>query len=192
MDYLKSRAPFWKKEVTAAGAAWVEARAEDEDALSRWARLRLSRAQPWPDALRLDVAAQFLCLVSRLAQPVHPRAQLRLGLAQTAPSIPPRAAAGRRWPDPAFPRLRAAPWPARPSHPDRTLETWLKARQQPVRQPSQHEGDEEDDGDGKDEFPAGSWHLLLFGRSRGGFDDTVGTLHRVGFGPGRGRAGRPA
>ncbi|MCT4683822.1 MAG: molybdenum cofactor biosynthesis protein MoaE [Roseicyclus sp.] len=36
MDYLKSRAPFWKKEVTAAGAAWVEARTEDEDALSRW------------------------------------------------------------------------------------------------------------------------------------------------------------
>ncbi len=36
MDYLKSRAPFWKTEVTASGAAWVEARAEDEDALARW------------------------------------------------------------------------------------------------------------------------------------------------------------
>ena len=36
MDYLKSRAPFWKKEVTATGAAWVEARDEDEDALARW------------------------------------------------------------------------------------------------------------------------------------------------------------
>jgi len=36
MDYLKSRAPFWKKEVTGAGAAWVAARDEDEDALSRW------------------------------------------------------------------------------------------------------------------------------------------------------------
>ncbi|MGG7644820.1 molybdenum cofactor biosynthesis protein MoaE [Rhodovulum sp. YNF3179] len=36
MDYLKSRAPFWKKEVTADGAAWVAARDEDEDALSRW------------------------------------------------------------------------------------------------------------------------------------------------------------
>ncbi len=36
MDYLKSRAPFWKKEVTGDGAEWVEARAEDEDALSRW------------------------------------------------------------------------------------------------------------------------------------------------------------
>ncbi|KAF0675985.1 molybdenum cofactor biosynthesis protein MoaE [Profundibacterium mesophilum] len=36
MDYLKSRAPFWKKEITREGAAWVEARAEDEDALSRW------------------------------------------------------------------------------------------------------------------------------------------------------------
>lgn len=36
MDYLKSRAPFWKREVTATGAKWVAARTEDEDALSRW------------------------------------------------------------------------------------------------------------------------------------------------------------
>lgn len=38
MDYLKSRAPFWKKEMTAAGATWVEARDADEDALHRWSR----------------------------------------------------------------------------------------------------------------------------------------------------------
>jgi len=36
MDYLKSRAPFWKKEVTPERAGWVEAKDEDEDALSRW------------------------------------------------------------------------------------------------------------------------------------------------------------
>jgi molybdopterin synthase catalytic subunit len=36
MDYLKSRAPFWKKEVTAQGAAWVDAKEADEDALKRW------------------------------------------------------------------------------------------------------------------------------------------------------------
>ena len=36
MDYLKSRAPFWKKEVTADGAEWVAARDADEDALARW------------------------------------------------------------------------------------------------------------------------------------------------------------
>ena len=36
MDYLKSRAPFWKKEVTAQGAAWVAAKDADEDALKRW------------------------------------------------------------------------------------------------------------------------------------------------------------
>ena len=36
MDYLKSRAPFWKREVTTGGAAWVAARDEDEAALSRW------------------------------------------------------------------------------------------------------------------------------------------------------------
>ncbi len=36
MDYLKSRAPFWKKEFAADGAAWVAARDEDEAALNRW------------------------------------------------------------------------------------------------------------------------------------------------------------
>lgn len=36
MDYLKSRAPFWKKEVTAEGAVWVAAKDADEDALGRW------------------------------------------------------------------------------------------------------------------------------------------------------------
>ena len=36
MDYLKSRAPFWKKEVTTGGASWVAAKDTDEDALKRW------------------------------------------------------------------------------------------------------------------------------------------------------------
>lgn len=36
MDYLKSRAPFWKQEIGRDGAAWVAARDEDEQALSRW------------------------------------------------------------------------------------------------------------------------------------------------------------
>ena len=36
MDYLKSRAPFWKKEITDAGADWVAATEEDEAALGRW------------------------------------------------------------------------------------------------------------------------------------------------------------
>ncbi len=36
MDFLKSRAPFWKKEVTRDGADWVAAKDADEDALSRW------------------------------------------------------------------------------------------------------------------------------------------------------------
>jgi molybdopterin synthase catalytic subunit len=36
MDYLKTRAPFWKKEQTPAGARWVEARASDEQAAARW------------------------------------------------------------------------------------------------------------------------------------------------------------
>lgn len=36
MDYLKSRAPFWKKEVTDHSADWVAAKDTDEDALKRW------------------------------------------------------------------------------------------------------------------------------------------------------------
>ena len=37
MDYLKSRAPFWKKEVDTAGTGtWVDARVTDADALERW------------------------------------------------------------------------------------------------------------------------------------------------------------
>ena len=36
MDYLKSRAPFWKKEHTQDGAEWVAAKDADEDALKRW------------------------------------------------------------------------------------------------------------------------------------------------------------
>lgn len=36
MDYLKSRAPFWKKELTQDGAEWVAAKDTDEAALGRW------------------------------------------------------------------------------------------------------------------------------------------------------------
>ncbi|AML51200.1 molybdenum cofactor biosynthesis protein MoaE [Falsihalocynthiibacter arcticus] len=36
MDYLKSRAPFWKKEFTKSGATWVASKRDDEDALNRW------------------------------------------------------------------------------------------------------------------------------------------------------------
>ncbi|WP_342240453.1 molybdopterin synthase catalytic subunit MoaE [Inquilinus sp. OTU3971] len=36
MDWLKTKAPFWKKEETPAGERWVEARAEDDEAASRW------------------------------------------------------------------------------------------------------------------------------------------------------------
>jgi molybdopterin synthase catalytic subunit len=36
MDYLKTRAPFWKKEHRPEGARWVEARASDDDAAQRW------------------------------------------------------------------------------------------------------------------------------------------------------------
>jgi molybdopterin synthase catalytic subunit len=36
MDYLKTRAPFWKKEQSGEGARWVEARASDDIAAERW------------------------------------------------------------------------------------------------------------------------------------------------------------
>jgi molybdopterin synthase catalytic subunit len=36
MDYLKTQAPFWKKEQTAAGAHWVDARESDDSAMRKW------------------------------------------------------------------------------------------------------------------------------------------------------------
>ncbi len=36
MDYLKTQAPFWKKESSAEGARWVDARSDDDAALERW------------------------------------------------------------------------------------------------------------------------------------------------------------
>ena len=36
MDYLKTQAPFWKKEQTPQGAHWVDARVSDDQALARW------------------------------------------------------------------------------------------------------------------------------------------------------------
>ncbi len=36
MDYLKTRAPFWKKETTPQGSRWVDARVSDDQALARW------------------------------------------------------------------------------------------------------------------------------------------------------------
>jgi molybdopterin synthase catalytic subunit len=36
MDYLKTQAPFWKKEITLEGARWVDARSSDDAALAKW------------------------------------------------------------------------------------------------------------------------------------------------------------
>jgi molybdopterin synthase catalytic subunit len=44
MDYLKTQAPFWKKEQTAAGARWVDARSSDDAALARWGIVAASNA----------------------------------------------------------------------------------------------------------------------------------------------------
>lgn len=38
MDYLKTEAPFWKKEQTPEGARWVDARVSDDEALAKWAQ----------------------------------------------------------------------------------------------------------------------------------------------------------
>jgi molybdopterin synthase catalytic subunit len=44
MDYLKTRAQFWKKEETAHGARWVEARISDDEAAQRWEPQKSSAA----------------------------------------------------------------------------------------------------------------------------------------------------
>ncbi len=38
MDFLKTQAPFWKKEATESGARWVDARESDQSAVTRWDR----------------------------------------------------------------------------------------------------------------------------------------------------------
>jgi molybdopterin synthase catalytic subunit len=38
MDYLKANAPFWKREESAAGTTWVDARGHDDDAAARWTK----------------------------------------------------------------------------------------------------------------------------------------------------------
>ena len=52
MDYLKTQAPFWKKEQTPAGARWVDARSDDDAALARWgiAARNTQPAEPGPSA----------------------------------------------------------------------------------------------------------------------------------------------
>jgi len=46
MDYLKTQAPFWKKESTPAGARWVDAREADDAALARWGIVAGNAGQP--------------------------------------------------------------------------------------------------------------------------------------------------
>jgi molybdopterin synthase catalytic subunit len=46
MDYLKTHAPFWKKEATDAGARWVDARVADDAALARWGITAANAATP--------------------------------------------------------------------------------------------------------------------------------------------------
>lgn len=50
MDYLKTQAPFWKKEHTPEGAHWVDARASDDAALARWGVAASGNAAPTSSA----------------------------------------------------------------------------------------------------------------------------------------------
>ena len=51
MDYLKTNAPFWKKEATDAGARWVDARVADDAALARWG-IEAGNAAPEPPSAK--------------------------------------------------------------------------------------------------------------------------------------------
>ena len=46
MDYLKTQAPFWKKEQTPQGARWVDARVTDDEALAKWGLRSDNSARP--------------------------------------------------------------------------------------------------------------------------------------------------
>ena len=52
MDYLKTHAPFWKKESTDAGARWVDARVADDAALARWGIAAANAAPATPPPAR--------------------------------------------------------------------------------------------------------------------------------------------
>ncbi len=57
MDYLKTHAPFWKKETTPQGERWVDARVADDAALARWGLASANAAPddtPSPDEARGD------------------------------------------------------------------------------------------------------------------------------------------
>ena len=49
MDYLKTQAPFWKKETTPEGERWVDARVADDAALARWGIVAGNAQVPAPD-----------------------------------------------------------------------------------------------------------------------------------------------
>jgi molybdopterin synthase catalytic subunit len=51
MDYLKTQAPFWKKETTPNGAQWVDARVSDDAALARWGDFAPNAAPPPGDGV---------------------------------------------------------------------------------------------------------------------------------------------
>ena len=49
MDWLKTQAPFWKKELTPEGARWVDARESDDAAAARWGAGAVPNPMPGPD-----------------------------------------------------------------------------------------------------------------------------------------------
>jgi molybdopterin synthase catalytic subunit len=49
MDWLKTQAPFWKKEATPQGERWVDARESDDAAAARWGAGAVPKATPGPD-----------------------------------------------------------------------------------------------------------------------------------------------
>jgi molybdopterin synthase catalytic subunit len=58
MDYLKTHAPFWKKETTPHGERWVDARVADDAALARWGLASANAAgAPGASGLAPDAAA---------------------------------------------------------------------------------------------------------------------------------------
>jgi molybdopterin synthase catalytic subunit len=52
MDYLKTQAPFWKKEQTPEGARWVDARSSDDAAVARWGITAANASEPAPPKAR--------------------------------------------------------------------------------------------------------------------------------------------
>ena len=106
MDYLKTRAPFWKKEATADGGRWVDARETDDSAAARWHEVKqgsagsfllkaekpfFERLNHWPERPVEIFSGVLICRVSEILPGDSPCASTNSPPNSSKPWVTPRA-----------------------------------------------------------------------------------------------------